>query len=114
VRRQQQAVFALPGNPVSALVCVIRYARPALLAAQGAHAEPPAQAVLVAAAAGSDSLTCFVPVQVRSGADGRLLAEPVPARTSGDFSALPRTHGVVELPPAGGLPAGGVAAFYRW
>jgi molybdopterin molybdotransferase len=35
-RRGRQLVFGLPGNPVSAYVCFILFARPALLALQGA------------------------------------------------------------------------------
>ena len=35
-RRGEQLVFGLPGNPVSAFVCFVLFARPALLAMQGA------------------------------------------------------------------------------
>jgi molybdopterin molybdotransferase len=39
-RRGAQLVFGLPGNPVSAMVCFLLFARPALLAMQGAPAPP--------------------------------------------------------------------------
>ena len=56
-RRGAQLVFGLPGNPVSAMVCFMLFARPALRAMQGAPAAPPRRrAVLgapVAAAAGA-------------------------------------------------------------
>src|SRR3954468_3542679 len=39
-RRGPQLVFGLPGNPVSAMVCFLLFARPALLALQGAPAPP--------------------------------------------------------------------------
>jgi molybdopterin molybdotransferase len=46
-RRGAQLVFGLPGNPVSAMVCFMLFARPALAAMQGAPAAPPrARAVL--------------------------------------------------------------------
>ena len=46
-RRGAQLVFGLPGNPVSAMVCFMLFARPALAALQGAPAPPPrARAVL--------------------------------------------------------------------
>lgn len=110
-----QVVFALPGNPVSALVCATRYARPALLAAQGVPAAPPEYVVLAADVAANPLLVSFVPARVQTDASGRSMAYPVPARTSGDFSSLPHTHGFVELPPAAGAaPAGTVATFYRW
>ncbi len=110
-----QAVFALPGNPVSALVCAVRYARPALLAAMGLAAAPPEQVCLDAEVEANASLACFVPVHVRTDGQGRLLAHPVPARTSGDFSSLPRTHGVVQV-PSGDRPVsvGTVLPLYRW
>ncbi|WP_430389931.1 molybdopterin molybdotransferase MoeA [Dyella sp. 20L07] len=111
----RQMVFALPGNPVSALVCAVRYARPTLLVAQGVSMPPPMQVVLAGAVDTSESLTCFVPAALQSDAEGRQMADLVPARTSGDFTALPHTHGVVELPAmAGQLPAGSVVIFHRW
>ena len=112
---QQQTVFALPGNPVSALVCAIRYVRPALLASMGRAAEPGEVVCLGGAADTNATLACFVPVHVEADPSGRLIAYPVPSRTSGDFSSLPRTHGVVELPPAStAAHAGTVASLYRW
>jgi len=46
-RRGAQLVFGLPGNPVSAMVCFMLFARPALATMQGAPARPPrARAVL--------------------------------------------------------------------
>ncbi|MDE2308019.1 MAG: molybdopterin molybdenumtransferase MoeA, partial [Xanthomonadaceae bacterium] len=59
-------------------------------------------------------LTCFVPVRVRSDASARAMAHPVPVRTSGDFSSLPRTDGFVQLPPGRAAAAGDVVAFHRW
>jgi molybdopterin molybdotransferase len=115
IGREGQAVFALPGNPVSALACGLRYVLPGLLAAQGANVETAARVVLNAPIDASPSLTCFVPVQVYHDETGRALAQPVPSKTSGDFSSLTRTHGFVQLPPGPGrFEAGYVAAFYRW
>jgi molybdopterin molybdotransferase len=112
---QGQVVFALPGNPVSALVCAARYLLPALQSATGLVAEPPMQVCLESTVNSSAALTFFVPVHVHHDPAGRAMAAPLPPGTSGDFSALPRTHGFVEL--SSGLastPAGTVAAFYRW
>jgi len=110
-----QAVFALPGNPVSALVCTVRYVRPALLAAQGATRIAATSAVLAEAFDTNDTLTIFVPARLHIDAAGRQLASVAPARTSGDFTALPHSDGVVELPAARGrLPAGQLVAFHGW
>ena len=112
---QGQAVFALPGNPVSALVCAIRYVMPALLASMGAVTEPLEHVCLDAAVDINANLTCFVPAHVQHDSSGRALAHPVPSRTSGDFSSLPRTHGFVQLSPGQNTAVAGTAApFYRW
>lgn len=110
-----QAVFALPGNPVSALVCTVRYVRPALARAMGADLKPAERVFLAVPAERHDVLSVFVPVQLHPDASGRLVAELVPAQTSGDFVSLPHTHGFVQLPP-GKAPTrvGAVVDFFRW
>ncbi len=112
---ERQLVFALPGNPVSSLVCAIRYVRPALLTAMGLKADPPEYVCLGGEIQTSPTLTCFVPVHVRQDDTGRSMATPVVAPTSGDFSSLVHAHGVVQLPPGEGpVLAGAVAPLYRW
>ena len=111
----RQLVFALPGNPVSSLVCAVRYVRPALLAATGLVADAPELVCLDGDIETSAALTCFTPVHVRHDEAGRLLARPVVSPTSGDFSSLARTHGVVQLPAGRSRAvAGAVAPLYRW
>jgi molybdopterin molybdotransferase len=108
-------IFALPGNPVSALVCAVRYLLPALERAIGLIVAAPIKVVLAGAVATHPTLTCFVPVHVRYDDDGRAMARSQPSPTSGDFSSLPQTHGVVELAPAAAAaPAGTVAVLHRW
>ncbi len=110
-----QLVFALPGNPVSCLVCAIRYVRPALLAAMGLKADPPEYVCLGGDIQTSPTLTCFIPVHVRQDNSGRSMATPVVSPTSGDFSSLVHAHGVVQLPPGESrVLAGAVAPLYRW
>ncbi|MFC5440134.1 molybdopterin molybdotransferase MoeA [Rhodanobacter ginsenosidimutans] len=112
---QGQVIFALPGNPVSALVCAVRYLLPALEHAIGLTAAPPVKVVLADAAATHPTLTCFIPVDVQHDDHGRAMARPQPSLTSGDFSSLPQTHGVVELAPAAGAaPVGTIAVLHRW
>jgi len=111
----RQVVFALPGNPVSSLVCAVRYVRPALLAAMGLRRDGPEWVCLEEGVNASETLTCFAPVHVRQDPSGRSIAHPVPSPTSGDFSSLPRAHGVVQLPMAKDrVPAGAVVPLYRW
>lgn len=92
-----QAVFALPGNPVSSLVCCRHYVLPALLTACGRKTTPPQFAVLAEDVNFEADLTCFLPVRTSSLDDGTISAMPVPTNTSGDFAALSGTDGYVEL-----------------
>jgi molybdopterin molybdotransferase len=108
-------IFALPGNPVSTLVCATRYIVPALHAAAGA-ALPPAELVRLAAPAeASAELTYFMPVTLAWSAAGATLATPRPTNTSGDFAGLAGTDGFVELAPKRGEHAAGtVVRLFRW
>jgi len=113
--RGSTLVFALPGNPVSALVCFRRYVLPALLQGAGCATLPTETAVLDNDYSFAPQLTCFLPVRVTGHADGRLAATPAPTNTSGDFTALAGTTGFVELEPGSEhFAAGTPATLYRW
>lgn len=92
-----QAVFALPGNPVSTLVCCRQYVVPALAHMSGMIEPLPHFASLTQAVSFTPKLTNFLPVRVLCNAAGQLLAMPVKTNTSGDFAALAGTDGYVEL-----------------
>jgi molybdopterin molybdotransferase len=108
-------VFALPGNPVSVLVCLVRYVIPALIRRAGA--EPPPRAVfrLSREYPFPAPLSCFLPVSLRYDPDGTHRAEPRPTGGSGDFISLAGTDGFVELPrgPAA-HPEGLTVPFQHW
>ncbi len=111
----QKAVFALPGNPVSALVCCRQYVIPALEAASAATPQPPEFAVLAGDVTFEPDLTCFQPVRLVSSAAGQVLAMPVKTNTSGDFTALSATDGYVELArEQSHFPAGTPVFLHRW
>ncbi|WP_448527281.1 molybdopterin molybdotransferase MoeA [Parathermosynechococcus lividus] len=86
--QRQTAVFGLPGNPVSSLVCLHRYLleTPVLYARLTApvHFEKP--------------LTYFLPVKLETTQNAELIAHPRPMQNSGDFLALADSDGFVELP----------------
>jgi molybdopterin molybdotransferase len=112
---RDQAVFALPGNPVSTLVCCRHYVLPALYAASGRNAPKPWHAVLGAEVEFEANLTCFLPVTTASRDDGLVVATPVPTNTSGDFTALGGTDGYVELrPDSSRFPAGTCVPLHLW
>ncbi len=110
-----QIVFALPGNPVSALVCCRQYLIPALAKASGANETPPEFAALATNISFKPELTCFQPVKLISNAAGQTLAMPVQTNTSGDFAALSATDGYVELAKdQSEFPSGTAVFLHRW
>jgi molybdopterin molybdotransferase len=110
-----QAVFALPGNPVSVLVCLARYVIPALGRLVGWAAPAPPVAVLARDFAFEKRLACFLPVALGYDQQGRTLAEPRPTGGSGDFISLAGTDGFVELPCGPRRHVAGLAVpLYRW
>lgn len=108
-------IFALPGNPVSTLLCMTRYVVPALRLASGLRPAPPEHARLSADVVGPKHLTYFVPVLLSWSDDAVELAEPRPTNTSGDFSSLSATDGFLELGSGVGThPAGTIGEIFRW
>ncbi len=109
------AVFGLPGNPVSTLVCLARYVLPALFASLGQNAPAAERLALGAAVTVNPPLTYFLPVRVEQDDWGRAWAMPAPTNGSGDFTALAGTDGFVELPPGPNTYAKGfVTRLFRW
>lgn len=109
------AVFALPGNPVSTLVCLARYVLPALHAAMGGRPAPRERIALAGAVDVKPALAFFMPVRIEIDDWGRPWAHPRPTQGSGDFVSLAGTDGFVELPPGPNTYAKGfVATVYRW
>ncbi|MBT8421863.1 MAG: molybdopterin molybdotransferase MoeA [Gammaproteobacteria bacterium] len=87
-------VFALPGNPVSTLVCLTRYVIPAISAALGRCNEEQ-DMELAEAIDFQPDLCWFLPVATDKQAG---IVHPRPTNTSGDFIGLRGTTGVIELP----------------
>ncbi len=109
------AVFGLPGNPVSTLVCFTRYVLPALLGSLGQSAAVDERIALGAPVTITPPLTHFLPVRLEQDDWGRAWAMPAPTNGSGDFTSLAGTAGFVELPPGpNNYPKGHVTRFYRW
>jgi molybdopterin molybdotransferase len=96
---KNQAVFALPGNPVSTFLCCYRYVLPWLAASLGTTIQQPYVRL------GQDftfkpALTYFLQVKL-SGPVGAQVAEPLPGGGSGDFINLKAVDGFLELPLGG-------------
>jgi molybdopterin molybdotransferase len=115
VGQNQQTVFALPGNPVSTLVCCRQYVIPALDSASGLRESQPEFAALTQNVSFKPKLTCFLPVRLLSNTGGQILAMPVHTNTSGDFASLSGTDGYLELSlEESNFPAGTAAVLHRW
>jgi len=109
-----QTVYALPGNPVSTLVCLGRYVFAGLEASLQATPRPLEPIALAERFEVKPALALFLPVQIGS-AQGQRHAVPKPTRGSGDFTSLIGTDGFVELPPGPGTVAAGTSlALYSW
>jgi molybdopterin molybdotransferase len=114
-----QTVYALPGNPVSTLVCLTRYVLPGLLAAQGAAPAAVETITLAQSYEVKASLAVFLPVKLAQDLAGQaqlnLGATPHPTQGSGDFTSLIGTLGFVELPPGPRVVTEDVSLpLYRW
>ncbi len=90
-------IFAFPGNPVSAFLCLHRYFLPWLKATQGLSWHSPV-AVLDQDFSFSPSLQYFLQVRLHIGSQGQVLATPVEGHGSGDFANLLDTDAFLELP----------------
>jgi len=109
------AVFGLPGNPVSTLVCVTRYVLPALSGSLGQAPATPQRMALGAPFTVKAPLAHFIPVRLQQDDWGREWAVPAPTNGSGDFTSLAGTAGFVELPPGPNTYAKGfVTRLHRW
>ena len=108
-----KTVFALPGNPVSTVLCAYRYVLPYLRASLGLPPDQPHYAQLAAPITFRPEVTYFLPVRLTSEPDGRTLAHPLPGSGSADFANLLDATGFMEL-PADQSDFGAGEAFRVW
>ncbi len=92
-------VFALPGNPVSTVVCMLRYVLPFLKRMAGCTEDQHLSAVLDEPVEFKPALTYFLPVKLHIH-QGVLHAQPLKGHGSGDFANLADCDGFLELPEA--------------
>ncbi len=112
--KKGKTVFALPGNPVSTLVCLYRYVLPFLKKSMGLKDIGTEMIALAKGFENKTDLTLFLPVKIDYFA-GRLTAHMLEYGGSGDFAGLAPSDGFVELEDALGVfPLGTVVPFYRW
>ena len=96
-RYKTGVVFALPGNPVSTFVGLLRYVVPFLYRSAGVEPKV-VKAILAEDFTFKPDLTYYLQAQLNYSDDGRLLATPAPGQGSGDLANLLEADGFIELP----------------
>jgi molybdopterin molybdotransferase len=91
-------VFAFPGNPVSAFLCLHRYLLHWLSASLGKCYHTHLYAALSQDVTFSPQLQYFLQVNVQVNESGQLIATPVAGNGSGDFANLVASNAFMELP----------------
>ena len=91
-------VFALPGNPVSTYMCLLRYVIPWLEASLGYPAKPTLYAVLDSPVRFEPKLQYFLQVKLWQDNQAVWRATPLQHNGSGDFASLLEADGFLELP----------------
>lgn len=95
-RNEQVTVFALPGNPVSSLLCATRYLIPWVKTLNGIN-NLTQKTLLAEAYEVRGSLTQFAAVKITSDAGGQRVAYIIKNNGSGDYAGLSGADGFVEL-----------------
>lgn len=96
--REGTLVFALPGNPVSAFMCLHRYFIPWLKKSLQIHDRKDEFAILDHDISFPHPLQYFVQVKLTINERGEWLADPLEGHGSGDFTNLSDTDCFMELP----------------
>ncbi len=95
---EQGVVFALPGNPVSTFLCLLRYALPWLEASLNYPINPHQYAVLDSDVHFEPALQYFVQVKLVQDSQAALRAIPLKNNGSGDYASLLDADAFLELP----------------
>jgi molybdopterin molybdotransferase len=107
-------VFALPGNPISCLVCLRRYVTPSILKSINSN-EISVFGELQSEITFKSSFTYYVPVKAEYSELGKLMLTPIPTNGSGDFNSLGHSAGFIQLPGnKQNFLQGESYRFYKW
>jgi molybdopterin molybdotransferase len=112
--KKEKQVFALPGNPVSCLVCLRKYVLPSLDKSFNTLA-PPIFGKLTQEIIFKKNFSYFVPVVAQSTKDGGFQLSPLKSNNSGDFASLALSTGFVELPEDKEIyPKDSIYQYFPW
>jgi len=104
--RDDKTVFGFPGNPVSTLVCALRYFRPWVYKSFKENTTEQ-WAISDYAFTRHKNLTQFIQVKCTQTSEDRFSVYPVDGGGSGDFTQLSGSDGFVEIPSGVGVIADG-------
>jgi molybdopterin molybdotransferase len=112
---QSKCVFALPGNPVSMLVCMSRYIIPWLKKNLGILSDKQECVALNNGIKPKEKLVLFSPVKVNIDEFGVRKADTIKVNGSGDFNSLTESDGFVEVPKGNSeVSSGTLLHYYPW
>jgi molybdopterin molybdotransferase len=112
--KNKKCIYALPGNPVSLLVCLRRYVIPALLHSV-TNLPSPTYLSLGETFRPKAKLTLFSAVSIHSSPSAGNSAHKVSHHGSGDYASLIHSQGFVELSPKNeDYQKGEFVPFYDW
>ena len=94
---ENKLIFAFPGNPVSAFLCLHRYFLPWLKNCLPISSQK-IYATLDEDVEFKPSLTYFLQIKSQMNEEGKLLAQPIKGNGSGDFLSLTEADAFIELP----------------
>lgn len=101
VKKNQNVVFAFPGNPVSTFLCYHKYLVPWLNSSLGLNPAQTKKAALAEDFSVKTSLTYFLQVRTEIDDQGLLLAHPIVGKGSGDYANLLLSNAFLEMPEGG-------------
>jgi len=112
--KDSKIVFGLPGNPVSALICMRRYVIQSLCysfkMSRDSRLVKLSEDIVF-----KKDLTLFKAVNIENQADGSKVARAIDSNGSGDFYSLGLGDGFIELPAEQNVhKAGALFPFYSW
>ena len=113
--KTDKCVYALPGNPVSLLVCLRRYVIPNLLSSIQKDIALPKFIPLGENFKAKERLSLLSSVMLRSSCTSPASAYRVVQHGSGDYASLTHSDGFIELTPSDQMyKAGTLVPFYDW
>lgn len=111
---KNKQIFALPGNPVSSLVCLRRYVLPSLLSGSDATISG-TPCVLADDITFKRAFTLFAPIKISINEKGEQVGTRIKTNGSGDFYSLGKSSGFLELPENLEVyKKGEVYTYYSW